>query len=170
MSADQTCCISLISRLRFSIPKVMDRFAFDKVQVKGVVLKLPESCSPELECEAQGVLKSGRSQSNAVGGPVLCKYSVLLCIQRWNIPEEFWSPRKGGTWCNKRCVGTGWCLGPKWLYFSQHTVVFSLPFNDLTPSLTTHSRSSSGGKSQQANDGNGLCSEWNLWALTDKTV
>lgn len=41
----------------------MDRFAFDKVQVKGVVLKLSECCSPKLERKTQGVLRSGRSQS-----------------------------------------------------------------------------------------------------------
>lgn len=63
MSADQTCYFSLISLLRFSIQKVMDRFAFDKDQVKGVVLKLSDCCSPKLDCKAQGVLRSGRSQS-----------------------------------------------------------------------------------------------------------
>lgn len=56
MPADEAWYFSLISA-SLSIQKVMDRFAFDKVQVKGVELKLSERCSPKLQWKAQGVLR-----------------------------------------------------------------------------------------------------------------
>lgn len=166
MSADQTCCISLISLLRLSIWKVMDRFASDKEQVKGVVLGLlPNAGVWSTRC----VEKWAEPKCKAVGGPVPCKYS------RWCASRLGTSLRNSDALKKEALGATGDLLGQDGAsaqndYTFHDTLWCFCSFNDLTPLLTTHSRSSSWGKSQQANDGKGLCSEWNLWALTDKSI
>lgn len=155
MSADETCYLSLISLLCFSLQEMMDRLAFDKDQVKGVVLKLSEGCSPKPECKALGVLRSGRSQSAS------CWWS---CV---NIHSDV-SSKHGPSLRNAEA------LEKEALHASTHLlgqdsgsaimVIFLTTYSHVLSLLrwphtySHHNNSSSWGKSQQGNDGKVLCS------------
>lgn len=126
--------------LRFSLPEVMDWLSFDRVQVKGEVLKavrmlLARKLSWSLGLTAMqgyGVEKWEEWKHKAVGGPDLCKYSKCRDTVPQNTPHIQKVTSEG--WISKkwhflvlhanRCPKQMWDrmkLLP-WLYFQQHII------------------------------------------------
>lgn len=158
--------------LCFSLLQMIDCFSFDRVWVKGEVLKavrkpLVRKLSWGLGLtDMQGnVLRNGRSESTMLLVVQTCVNTVsvgtlwvktLGSLKRF--ANECKSPRNVTSMqidASDRC-GAGQCFGPLWLYVLKH--IISSCSSDQTPILTTHSHSKRWGKTQQSNDGKVLCS------------